>query len=64
MAEDNPYIEENMVLAEQIEENIRNGKYENNQPDDKNREWENESTVIVDKELILKRKYINFNRKE
>jgi hypothetical protein len=45
-------------------EDIRNGEYESKQPDDVDIEWENDPEIIVEKETIMKRKYVNFNTKE
>jgi hypothetical protein len=47
-----------------MEEDIRNGKYEKSPSENKDLEWEDEPEIIVDKEVILKRKYMNLNSKE
>jgi hypothetical protein len=64
MAENTPYTEENVILTEQMEEDIRNGKYESKQPDDLDMEWGNDPEIIVEKETVMKRKYVKFNTKE
>jgi hypothetical protein len=64
MAVEVKFNEEEIEITERMAEDIRNGKYESKQPDDVDIEWENEPKTEVNKEVIMKRKFMNFNTKE
>jgi hypothetical protein len=62
MKEDIPEREEQVTLYEEIEETVRNGNFQETSSEDK--ESDEESEIIVSKEIILKRKDMKLYSKE